>query len=134
MNIVRDALVIVVLLAAASGCTTSTTKVIDKRYNPENGLITATASKYQFLHVNWGQNDIGSVAQKNGIRYVLSVKHHQSGLPFFLNKQMVTIFGFSNKESLDKWKANQRAMDFPENSLEEQAIKKLSQPQIKASP
>ena len=133
MNIVRDALVIVVLLAAGSGCTT-TTKVVGGRFNAENGLITASASKYRVLHVNWGQNDIGAIAQKNGIRYVLSAKHHQSGLPFFLNKQMVTVFGFSNKESLDKWKANQRAMDFPENSLEEQAIKKLSQPQIKASP
>ena len=133
MNIVRDSLVIVGFLATGLGCT-STANVIGGRYNPENGIITATASKHQILHISWGHNNIGTVAQRNGIRYVLSSKQHHTGLPYILNKRVTTVYGFADKASLDKWKANQRAMDFPENSLEEQAIKKLSQPQIKASP
>jgi hypothetical protein len=133
MNIVRDSLIIVGLLAIGLGCT-STANVIGGRYNPENGIITATASKHQLLHISWGHNNIGTVAQRNGIRYVLSSKQHHTGLPYILNKRVITVYGFADKVSLDKWKANQRAMDFPENSLEEQAVKKLSQPQIKASP
>jgi hypothetical protein len=133
MNIVRDSLVIVGFLGTGLGCT-STANVIGGRYNPENGIITATASKHQLLHISWGHNDIGTVAQSNGIRYVLSVKHHQTGLPFILNKKVITIYGFSNKEALDNWKSSHRVMDFPSESLEERAIQKLSQPQIGASP
>ena len=70
-------------------------------------MVTATSSKYTFLHMEWGNDSVGSLAHNNGIRYVLSADHHEIGLPLF-GKDKITIQGLPSEAAFLEWKANKR--------------------------
>jgi hypothetical protein len=93
-----------VVLSIGLGCSSSSIGKADGSLT-KDGIMKATSSKYQIFHVEWGNDSIGSLAHSHGIRYVLRSSHRKAGLPFVFSKRETTIIGFTNKESLDKWKA-----------------------------
>ena len=95
--------------------------------NPENGdkagMVTATSSKYTFLHMEWGNDSIGSLAHKNGIRYVLNANHRKIGLPLF-GKNKITIHGLPNEAAFQEWRADKREPSELEAKAEVVVLKK----------
>ena len=90
MNDKHHTLVLGVLAAVAIGCAgpSSLKRAGSPKSGNKSGMVTATASKYTFLHMEWGNDSIGSLAHKNGIRYVLSANHHGVGLPLLGKKKI----------------------------------------------
>ena len=109
MNDKHHTLVLGVLAAVAIGCAgpSSLKRAGSPKSGNKSGMVTATASKYTFLHMEWGNDSIGSLAHKNGIRYVLSANHHGVGLPL-LGKKKITIQGLPSEAAFLEWKANKR--------------------------
>ena len=109
MNDKHHTLVLGVLAAVAIGCAgpTSLKRAGSPKSGNKSGIVTATASKYTFLHMEWGNDSIGSLAHMNGIRYVLSANHHGVGLPL-LGKKKITIQGLPSEAAFLEWKANKR--------------------------
>ena len=109
MNDKHHALVLGVITAIGIGCAGPSTlvRVSPPKSGDKSGMVTATSSKYTFLHMEWGNDSIGSLAHKNGIRYVLSADHHEIGLPLF-GKDKITIHGLPNEAAFLEWKANNK--------------------------
>ncbi len=109
MNDKHHTLVLGVLAAVAIGCAgpSSLKRASSPKSGDKSGMVTATGSKYTFLHMEWGNDSIGSLAHKNGIRYVLSANHHGVGLPL-LGKKKITIQGLPSEAAFLEWKSNKR--------------------------
>ena len=125
MSATYEALAIGVLLSVGLGCSSISDKSIGG-VTYEGGLIEATSSSYRVFHVEWGNEAIGSLAQSSGIRYVLGSSHLKTGFSFVFNKRKTTIFGFANKESLDKWKAKNSVQSKPPASETVELFEKLN--------
>ena len=111
MNNKHQTLLLGVITAIGIGCAGPSSLV---RVSPpppkstdKSGMVTATSSKYTFLHMELGNDSIGSLAHKNGIRYVLSANHSGVGLPL-LGKKKITIQGLPSEAAFLEWKANKR--------------------------